>query len=264
MGTPQYTVISVEKQGSVDWLTLDRGDGMNALNRVMITELTDYFTRLYRDESTRIVVLKAAGKNFCVGLDLVEFRGVNGNPEANFRLQTDVRDIMRAMRNCPQPIISLLHGAVCGGGFSLALASDIRIASHGCRMNAAFIRIGLGGCDMGSSYFLPRLVGGSVASELLLTGRFIEADRALRVNLVSDVVARDDMPAAAGVLIDDMLQTAPMGLRLTKQGLNLGVDAPSMDAAMALEDRQQILLGQTDDHKEAVNAFFEKRPAVFK
>jgi len=259
-----YETISVEKQRAVDWLTLNRGDDLNAMNGQLIAELKDYFTQLYSDHATRIVVLQAAGKNFSVGLDLTEFRGVSGNVQDNFQLQSDIRDVMRAMRNCPQPVISLLHGAVCGGGFSLALASDIRIAATDCKMNAAFIKIGLGGCDMGSSYFLPRLVGTSIASELLLTGRFIHADRALKVNLVSEVVERNELASAAKVYVDEMLDTAPMGLRLTKQGINLGVDAPSMDAAMALEDRQQILLGQTADHKEAVDAFFEKRSPEFK
>ena len=95
------------------------------------------------------------------------------------------------MRRCPQPIISLVQGPACGGGFSFVLASDIRVAGESARMNAAFIRIGLSACDMGSSYFLPRLVGTSVASELMLTGRFINAERALATNLVSEVVPDD-------------------------------------------------------------------------
>ena len=110
---------------------------------------------------------------------------------------------------------------------------------------------------MGSSYFLPRLVGTAVASELLMTGRFIHADRALRVNLVNEVVEREELEKAAQVYIDEMMLTSPMGLRLTKQALHYSVDAQSMGAAMAMEDRHQMLLSQTEDHKEAVAAFFE-------
>ncbi len=109
-----------------------------------------------------------------------------------------------------------MHGPACGGGFALALASDIRLAGKSARMNAAFIRIGLSACDIGVSYFLPRLVGVSVASELMLTGRFINADRALRVGLVSDVVEDAGLEAAAAPLIDEMLTTSPLGLRLTR------------------------------------------------
>ena len=131
-------------------------------------------------------------------------------------------------------------------------------------MNAAYITIGLTGCDMGSSYFLPRLVGTSVASELLLTGRFINATRALAVNLVSQVVPDDQLENAAQLFVDDMLKTSPLGLRLTKDGINLGVDANSLDAAMAVEDRQQTLLSLTEDAGEAAAAFFSKRAPEFK
>lgn len=254
-----YQTIIVETREQVEWVTLNRPESLNALNRQMVTELDAYFSGLYRRPEIRVVVLKAAGRAFCAGLDMAETGGVEGTVQQAYQLQLDIRDIMKAMRRCPQPVISLLQGAVCGGGFGLALASDIRIAADNCKMNAAFIKIGLTGCDMGASYFLPRLVGTSVASELLLTGRFIHAERALRVNLVSEVATVDELVDAAQVYVDEMLLTSPMGLRLTKDGLNFAVDAPSMDAAMAMEDRQQILVGRTDDHPEAVNAFFEKR-----
>lgn len=263
MTTNGYQTIVVEARGSSEWLTLNRPDSLNAMSRQMVEELDDYFNGLYRRHDVRVVVLKAAGRAFCVGLDMSDVNGVEGTVQQAYQLQSDIRDIMKAMRKCPQPVISLLQGAVCGGGFGLALASDIRIAADNCKMNAAFIKIGLTGCDMGSSYFLPRLVGTSVASELLLTGRFIHAERALRVNLVSEVVTAEELESAAQVYVDEMLQTAPMGLRLTKDGLNMGIDAPSLDAAMALEDRQQILVGQTADHPEAVNAFFEKRAPLY-
>jgi enoyl-CoA hydratase/carnithine racemase len=163
------------------------------------------------------------------------------------------------MRRCPQPIISLVQGPACGGGFSFVLASDIRVAGESARMNAAFIRIGLSACDMGSSYFLPRLVGTSVASELMLTGRFINAERALATNLVSEVVPDDQLEAAAQSYIDEMLTTSPMGLRLTKEGLNLAIDAAGLEAAMAIENRNQLMCSKTSDAKEGMMAFIEKR-----
>src|SRR3569623_545970 len=106
-------------------------------------------------------------------------------------------DIVMLMRRCPQPILSLVQGAAAGGGFALALASDIRIATRSARMNCAFIKLGLGGCDIGTSYFLPRRVGGSVAAELILTGRFIGAERALAGGLVSEVVDEDKLDVVA-------------------------------------------------------------------
>jgi enoyl-CoA hydratase/carnithine racemase len=167
------------------------------------------------------------------------------------------------MRFCPQPIIALIHGAACGGGFSLALAADVRYAAPNARMNAAYIRVGLGGCDMGAGYLLPRLVGLSNASEFLMTGRFIDAERALRMGLVSEIVPVDKLLAAGLALAEDMLTTAPMGLRMTKEALNSEIDAPSLEAALAIEDRQQVILIDTDDHREAVKAFREKRAPAY-
>jgi enoyl-CoA hydratase/carnithine racemase len=167
------------------------------------------------------------------------------------------------MRRCPQPIVSLIKGPACGGGFAFALASDIRVAGQSARMNAAFIRIGLSACDMGASYFLPRLVGTSVASELMLTGRFIHADRALSTGLVSAVVPDDELEQAAQVYVDEMLTTSPMGLRMTKEGLNFAIDAQGLEAAMAIENRNQLMCARTNDAREGMRAFVEKRPPVY-
>ena len=249
-----------EQRDSTLWLTLNRPQSLNAMNAELVQALRETFEDLKRRSDIRIVVLRANGKAFCAGLDL-QSDGWSGDesPQALMAMQTGISDIYRAMRRCPQPIIALVQGAACGGGFSLALAADIRIAATNARMNAAYIKAGLTACDMGCSYLLPRLVGVSVASELMLTGRFIDAQRALQVNLVSRVVEQEQMSDAAEEYIRDMLLTSPMGLRLTKEGLNLGVDAPSLDAAMALEDRQQTLVATTRDAREAIEAFLGKR-----
>jgi enoyl-CoA hydratase/carnithine racemase len=117
---------------------------------------------------------------------------------------------------------------------------------------------------MASSYFLPRLVGASLASELILTGRFIGAERALQAGLISAIVEEDTLLDAGLALAGEMLATAPMGLRLSKQALNLNIDAPSLEHAMAIEDRQQVILGSTEDFREAMTAFLEKRPPVYR
>ena len=234
-------ILIVENRGAVDWVTLNRPHRLNALNPALVTALKQYFEGRYDDPDTRVIVLKANGANFCAGLDLKEAGPADRSAEEALRGQMRIRDIYKAMRRCPQPIVCLVQGAACGGGFSLALASDIRILGRSARMNAAYITIGLTGCDMGSSYFLPRLVGTSLASELLLTGRFIDAAEALQHRLCSRVVPDDALETAADDLIEAMLANSAFGLRLTKDALNFSVDAPSMDAAMAMEDRQQIL-----------------------
>ncbi|MDB5969989.1 MAG: putative enoyl-CoA hydratase echA12 [Hydrocarboniphaga sp.] len=260
----RYRCLLVESRGAVDWVTLNRPQQLNALDAELTSELLDYFQRLYFDHAVRIVVLRGAGKAFCAGLDLKEAGStVKPSPAEALRKQRSISEIVMRMRRAPQPIVSLIQGAACGGGFALALASDIRIAGESARMNAAFIRIGLSACDIGVSYFLPRLVGVSLASELMLTGRFIDAARALRSGLVSEVVPDKELERATQGYVDDMLATAPLGLRLTKEGLNQSVDAGSLESVIAMEDRQQCLCGQSDDLREAIDAFIAKRPPVY-
>ena len=256
-----YETIAIEKRGPVDWLTLNRPESLNAITTPMVTELRDYFGKLMEDEDTRIVVMRGAGRAFCAGLDIKESEAKTHAPPfgVGFGFQGYLAEVYIRMRRCPQPIVSLVHGPACGGGFSFVMASDIRIAGESAKMNAAYIRIGLSACDMGCSYFLPRLVGTSVASELMLTGRFIHAERALATNLVSAVVPDADLEATAAPYIDDMLTTSPMGLRMTKEGLNLAIDAPGLEAAMAIENRNQLMCSNTDDAKEGMRAFIEKR-----
>ena len=264
--TQPYRTLRVEKRGRADWLTLDRPDALNAISVEMVRELGDYFAGLYDDRLTRVVVMRGAGRAFCAGLDIKE-RQADGPDAApfgrGFGYQGALAEVYVRMRRCPQPIVSLVHGPACGGGFAFVLASDIRIAGESARMNAAFIRIGLSACDMGVSYFLPRLVGVSVASELMLTGRFIHADRALATGLVSQVVPDDQLEAAAQPYVDEMLAASPAGLRMTKEGLGLAIDAPSLEAAMAIENRNQTLISRTANGVEGRRAFLEKRPPVF-
>ena len=147
----------------------------------MVEEAAAYFSGLYDRLDVRVVILRANGRAFSAGADLgsVAFAESGaGRPQRQMAMQKRYSGLIKLMRGCPQPIIGLVHGPACGGGFSLALACDVRYAAPNARMNAAYIRVGLGGCDMGAGYLLPRLVGLSNASEFLLTGRFILAERA--------------------------------------------------------------------------------------
>lgn len=260
--------IMIEARGKVEIVTLNRPERLNAMNHGLILALQDYFRGLHDRLDVRVVILRGSGRAFCAGLDLTPGSwpvdpGVGG-VHAGWKTQRAIATVMQLMRSCPQPVIALGQGAACGGGFSLLLSSDVRIAAPDLKMNAAYIKIGLGGCDMGSSYFLPRLVGASLAAELLLTGNFIHAERALASGLVSQVVETDALLDAGMALAQDMLMTSPMGLRLTKDALNRNIDAPGFEAALAIEDRQQVLLGQTEDFREATRAFTEKRAPEYK
>lgn len=266
MSDAEQPSLIIERKGAVDWVTLNRPQRLNALDDTMTTGLREYFEGLYRDRDCRVVVLRGAGRAFCAGLDLESEqaqRFASGPLSASVDVQRDIRDIMVAMRRCHQPIVAMMHGVAAGGGFVLGLAADIRVIASGTKMNAAFIRIGLGGCDVGASYLLPRLIGASPAADILFTGRDIEANRALALGLVSEVAEPEALEATVQDLVDAMLRTAPQGLRLTKQCFNVNLDASSFEAALALEDRNQVLLGQTADFREGVAAFREKRPSHF-
>ena len=258
-----YETISIKHDGAIDWLCLNRPDRLNVINPLMCDELQDYFGGLLRNNKVRVIILHGAGRAFCAGYDLKDADRVSEGPIIGMNVQRQVSEVFFRMRRCPQPIICLAHGATTGGGFAFALASDVRIVARDVRMNVAMIKVGLTGCDVGISYFLPRAVGQSIAAELMMTGRFISPERALALGLVSEVVESDQLLAAGRQLADDMLKTSPLGLRLTKEGLRLATDAPSLEAAMALEDRGQILCASAGFFKEGIAAFREGRAASY-
>ena len=253
--------LELRQEGEVVWATLNRPERLNALSRNLVTELREFFVGLYWRRDVRVVVLQGAGNAFCAGLDLKE----RGDPQAprgigaGLTRQREISEIVIAMRRCPQPIIACVNGAAAGGGFALALASDVRIATPSLKMNAAFIRIGLSACDIGVSYFLPRMVGSSVAAEYMLTGRFLTAERAYQLGLISRIVEPGQLEAEAQGFAEDMLHATPLGLRLTKEALNHAIDAQGLEAVIAMEDRNQILASSDGDFQEGVQAFLEKR-----
>jgi enoyl-CoA hydratase/carnithine racemase len=260
-----FRSLQISRAGAVDTVILNRPQSLNSLTAGMIDELLHYFQSLLFDESVRVVVLAGAGRAFCAGLDIKGFdRNSDDDVEAILLFQRRLAEIILAMRRCPQPIIALINGAASGGGFALALASDIRIAGPAVRMNAAFIKVGLSACDVGVSYLLPRLVGSSIASELMLTGRFIEAERALRIGLISEIVAKEELHAAGARLANELLEAAPLGLRLTKEGIAAALAAPTLEIALAFENRNQSLCAANGDLREGLTAFLEKRKADYK
>jgi enoyl-CoA hydratase len=262
-----YATLDLRREGPVLWCTLNRPAALNALSRQLVNDLRAFYGALAQDRETRVVVLRGAGRAFCAGLDLKE-GGTGedgmGTVAGGLRGQRHISELALMMRRLPQVFVAAVHGAACGGGFMLALASDLRIAGESARMNAAFIKLGLSGCDVGVSYLLPRLVGASLAAELILTGRFIHAERARQLGLVSTVVPDAQLEAEAQKLVDELLATSPLGLRLSKECLNASLDMNSMDAVVAMEDRNQILCAQTSDFREGIGAFLQKRRPVWK
>jgi enoyl-CoA hydratase len=260
-----YQHLDLKTEGGLIWATINRPERLNALNATLVKELREFFVGLYWRHDVRIVVLRGAGNAFSAGLDLKDLPEdrAEDSVASGLMRQRRISEIVIAMRRCPQPIIACVDGAASGGGFALALASDVRIATPHTRMNAAFIRIGLSACDIGVSYFLPRMVGSSIAAEYMLTGRFIDAERAYQLGLVSRIVLPDALEEEARSFAADMMYATPLGLRLTKDALNHTIDVGSLETAIALEDRNQILCARDGDFTEGVRAFLEKRPPKY-
>ena len=264
--TDEYSDLAIETVGAVDVVTLDRPAQLNAMTSEMIAGLTRYFRSAVDRPETRVILLRGEGRAFCAGIDLTRENSstVRGSIPDMYRVQESLSDLVTAMRRCPQPIIALVHGAAAGGGFALALASDVRIATPAARFIPSFVKIGLSAGDCGLSYFLPRLVGRAQAAQIMLAGQTVLAERALGIGLVTELVEEGRLMDVGMALAGEMLNASPMGLRMTKDLLNLNADASSLETALAIENRTQVLLGQTDDLREGVAAFLEKRPPTYR
>jgi enoyl-CoA hydratase len=267
MSTPTTSDLQLERTDEgIATLTLNRPDRLNALTWEMIDALHATLAEIGEDRSIRVLVLTGAGRGFCAGLDIKQRDDAVGSDDdvlTVFRRQEKVAGLALALRNLPQPVIAAVNGPAAGGGLALALACDVRLGSPAARFNVAFVRIGLSGGDVGVSHLLPRIVGLGAASELMLTGRPVDAEEALRIGLVNRVVDADGLLAAAAGLAREIAANSPFGVWMTKQVLHRNVDAPSLEAAIEMENRTQVLATRTEDSREAMAAFREKRPAQF-
>jgi enoyl-CoA hydratase/carnithine racemase len=260
-----YTTLTLERPvEGVAVATLNRPDRLNAITFRMFEEWVAVCDEIAADDTVRALVLTGAGRAFCAGLDLADASTLPGMtvPEM-MRGQESWADATAAFHRLPKPVIAAVNGAAAGAGFSLALAADIRIAAPEARFNAAFVRIGLSGGDCGTSWFLPRVVGLGRAADILLTGRFVGAEEAATIGLVNRVVPADELLAEALATAQQIASNTPLGVFLTKRVLHLNVDAPSLTAALEVENRNQVLTTRTEDMAEALTAFQEKRPARF-
>lgn len=226
-------------------LTLNRPEVYNAVNHLMMEELEHFWMERLYDLGTSVVILRGSGeKGFCAGLDMKETAEVSGkfSTEELYRFQARLARINLHMRRAPQPVIAAVHGAAAGQGFSFVLASDIRVISPDAKFCAAYINIGLGGADMSCSYFLPRMIGAGRAYEFMYTGRFMTSEEAMNLGLVSKIVERDKLYDAAMEYAKILMTKNHMGLRLTKEAINMNIDACGMEQALNIEDRNQTLL----------------------
>ncbi|ODT85936.1 enoyl-CoA hydratase-related protein [Phenylobacterium sp. SCN 70-31] len=235
-------MLLVEDLGDgVQRLTMNRPERLNALNHPAAEGLLTHFEGLRRRTEVRVVVIRGAGRAFSSGADLK----AGGTPEAlrdGPNGDWVLRDLMKAMRACPQPLISTVRGAAAGGGLAIALASDVILASESAAFHPAFINIGLSGSELGVSWRLQRMIGLSKAREMLLAGRPLLAQAALDAGLVSAVTPEAELDDQGLALARDMVRAGPDALRLTKRTLDLALETGSFDAAMEAEERAQMLM----------------------
>lgn len=249
-------------------VTLDRPGRLNAMSIDLVIELHDALEAVAADNQVYVCVLTGEGRAFSSGLDLEDY-GVIPNIDGLSMgriAQRSMRYYSRLvlmLRRLPQPVIAAVNGPAFGGGMCLALAADLRFASESAVFNATGIVNGLTSTEMAASWLLPRLIGAAHAHDLLLTGRRVGAGEALRMGLVSRVLPDDELAGATLDAAEAMCAFSPYGLAMTKDVLWVNLETTSLESAIEIEDRNQLMLGFTENLPEAIRAFREKRTPVY-
>lgn len=257
------TFIFEEIEPCIGLVTLNRPDKLNAINIEMLDDFNELFAALTKDDAIRVLIITGAGRGFCAGADLNEIlthkdSEALSDPEKYLRLaQERFAALILGLRRIPQPVIAAVNGPAAGGGFSMALASDIRVASPEAYFVASFANIGLSGGELGTSYLLPRLIGLARAAEILYTGRKVNAEEAERMGLVNQVVPKDALLETALSCARLMTGKGAGALRLTKRVLDQNIDAPSLEAAVNLENRNQTIMIFSGEFFKLIKPFFK-------
>ena len=249
-------------------ITLNRPDRLNAMSIDLVIELWDALEAVAAENDSWVVVLTGAGRAFCSGLDLKDY-GIIPNIDGlqvGRIAQRSMRYYSRLipkMREIPQPIVAAINGPAFGGGMCLALGADLRVAGASAVFNSTGIVNGLTSTEMGVSYLLPRLIGMANSNDILLTGRQIDAAEALRMGLVSRVEPDESMADVVVALASDMCRFSPYGLAMTKGTIWANLEVGSLAAAIELEDRNQLMLGFTDNLPTAIRAFARGEQPIY-
>jgi enoyl-CoA hydratase len=272
-------VISEEVEPGIVVLTLNRPERRNALSPALLDALHRAFEAIGGDPAVRVVIVTGAGDAFCSGADMkggvdigeepstatgTLLRHVQGGVARTLAAQELMASLFERVHRLRQPVIAAVNGPAVGGGFAFALACDIRYASPGARFGAVFITRGVSACDMGTSYFLPRLVGASRAAELMLTGRVFGTAEAREMGLVLEVTGDGNVVGRALETARLIAANPPLAVWMTKETMWQTVDAPSLRHALDMENRTQVMCTATGELTEAFAAFREHRPATWK
>jgi enoyl-CoA hydratase len=262
------TVLVTKAAPHVTLLTLQRPERLNAMSIELCLDLKAALHEVGRDNGCWVVVLTGAGRAFCSGLDLKDhgmIPDIEGLPAPRIgpRAMRIYSQLVPLLRATPQPVIAAVNGAAYGGGLCLSLGADLRIAAESAEFNSTGIVNGLTSTELGASWLLPRLIGAAHSNDLLLTGRRIGAREALRMGLVSRVVPDAELLSECVGIAEGMCRFSPYGLQMTKQVTWANLENTSLQAAIELEDRNQLMLGMTDNLPEAIRSFEEERDPVY-
>ena len=241
----QYETILYEQKGPVGILSLNRPECLNAVNQAMSQELKRFLYQRLEDLETRVLIMTGSGRGFCAGLDMKETMANipqgGYTPKLAYERQRYFSDLIILMRQIPQPIIGAINGPSAGAGFSFALACDVCYAAKEAKFSAAYINIGVGGADMGSSWLFPRAVGAKNAARYMMTGDLFNADEALRIGMVQAVFEKEKLMDEAMKLALNMAGKSPLGLRFTKEAIDINTAGATLEEAIRLEDRNQSM-----------------------
>ena len=227
-------------------VTLNRPEKLNALSYELVESLHATIDEIAASDQCRVVVLTGAGRGFCSGLDLTAANPAGAGaglefPRSGMRWQERIADLTARIHRLRQPVIAAVNGPAYGGGLGIAAACDIRLASMSARFCTQFIKLGLGGCDIGVSYTLPRIIGAGPAFDMILTARVVDAEEALRLGLVTRLSDDSSLVDDALAMAETLCRYGEFGLESTKQVLWANLEAPSLEAALHVENRSQIL-----------------------
>jgi enoyl-CoA hydratase len=262
-------VLVEQPRPHVSVITLNRPERMNAMSFDTVVPLYEALERVAADNDTWAVVLTGAGQGFCAGLDLEDHGmppGCDGLPMSRIaiRAMEYMSNLVPAMRALPQPVIAAVNGPAYGGGMCLMLGADIRLAGASARFCSAGITNGLTGTELGVSWLLPRLVGAAHAWDVILTGREVDASEAERIGMVSRVVPDETLLEVALGVAEELCRRSPHGIAMTKKVLWSNLETGSLEAAMDLENRNQLLVRLTTQNlQEAITARRQKRAPRF-
>ena len=257
-----YETILYEKSDGVADVALNRPKKLNAFDGKMHEELYAALDDVSSDDEVRCVVLRGEGRGFSAGADLAGIlEDSDGDPDLGEYLRNTYSRLVKRMVSMEKPIVASLHGPVYGAGVGIALACDLRIAADSAKFSVAFVKIGLMP-DAGVSFFLPRVVGLGRAVEMSMLGDPVEADEALRTGLVNRVVPDEGLADEAAALASRLAAMPTAAIGRTKGALYASFEA-NLETALEREAEGQTFCGYTDDHREGVAAFFEKREARF-